>query len=89
MNKTLQMTGFEPRTSGVGSDRFTNWAKPLPNFYFFPKEKGRNPGPVVMGGGSRSEGCGFESQRYILDGHFSLLFVVKLYWCLFEKTENK
>ena len=20
------MTGFEPRTSGVGSDRFTNWA---------------------------------------------------------------
>ena len=20
------MTGFEPRTSGIGSDRFTNWA---------------------------------------------------------------
>ena len=26
------MTGFEPRTSGIGSDRSTNWAtQPLPN----------------------------------------------------------
>ena len=24
--KFLLMTGFEPRTSGVGIDRFTNWA---------------------------------------------------------------
>ena len=34
---------------------------------------------MVMGGDSRSEGCGFESRHRIL--------VVKLY-CLFEKGEN-
>ena len=28
-----------------------------------------SPGLVVMGGDSRSEGCGFESRRRILDGH--------------------
>ena len=27
INKFLPMTGFEPRTSGIGSDRSTNWAK--------------------------------------------------------------
>ena len=26
INKFLLMTGFEPRTSGIGSDRSTNWA---------------------------------------------------------------
>ena len=26
INKFLPMTGFEPRTSGIGSDRSTNWA---------------------------------------------------------------
>ena len=26
VNKFLPMTGFEPRTSGLGSDRSTNWA---------------------------------------------------------------
>ena len=36
---------------------------------------GGSPGLVVMGGDSRSEGRGFESQRHILDG--------------LEKTENK
>ena len=25
------MTGFEPRTSGIGNDHSTNWATPLPN----------------------------------------------------------
>ena len=31
-NNFLPMTGFEPRTSGIGSDRSTNWAtQPLPN----------------------------------------------------------
>ena len=43
---------------------------------------------MVMGRDSRSEGRGFESRHRILDGHFSHIFVVKLY-CLFEKTENK
>ena len=33
---------------------------------------------MVMGGDSCSEGCGFESQHRILDGHFSHLFVVKI-----------
>ena len=31
----------------------------------------KSPGPVVMRGGSRSRGYGFESQHQILDGHFS------------------
>ena len=34
---------------------------------------------MVMEGGSRSEGRGFEFQCRILDGHFSHSFVVKLY----------
>ena len=33
--------------------------------------EGAGPGPVVMGGDSRFEGRGFESQCRILDGHFS------------------
>ena len=33
---------------------------------------------MVMGGDSRSEGCGFESWHHILDGHFSHIFVVKI-----------
>ena len=37
-----------------------------------------SPSLVVMGGDSCSKGCGFKFQRHILDGHFSLLFVVKL-----------
>ena len=31
-----------------------------------------------MGGDSCSEGCGFESQHRILDGHVSHLFVIKV-----------
>ena len=33
---------------------------------------------MVMGRDSRSKGRGFDSQRRILDGHFSHLFVVKI-----------
>ena len=33
---------------------------------------------MVMGGDSCSEGREFESQRCILDGYFSHLFVVKI-----------
>ena len=40
---------------------------------------------MVMGGDSCSEGCGFESQQHILDGHFSHIFVVKI--VVFEKTK--
>ena len=39
-----------------------------------------------MGGDSCSEGCGFESQHHILDGHFSHLLAVKIV-TLFEKTK--
>ena len=39
---------------------------------------GGSPGLVVMGGDSHSEGHGFESRYYILDGHFSHIFVVKI-----------
>ena len=31
---------------------------------------GGSPGIVVMGRDSHFEGCGFESQHHILDGHF-------------------
>ena len=37
-----------------------------------------SPGLVVMGGDSRSEGCGLESQHRILDGHFSTLIFSKI-----------
>ena len=40
---------------------------------------------VVTGGEACSEGHGFKSRYYILDGHFLHKFVVNL--C--EKTENK
>ena len=45
---------------------------------------------MVIRGDSRSIGCGFESQRRILDGHdiFHIDLLLKLY-CLFEKTKNK
>ena len=43
---------------------------------------GGSPGPVVKGGDSCSKGCVFESQRHLLDGHFSHLFVVKIIVCL-------
>ena len=49
------------------------------------QDKVRNlgsPGLVVMGGGSCSEGCGFDSQHHTLDGHFSNLFVVKIVMCV-------
>ena len=29
-DKSLPMTGFEPQISGVGGNRSTNWATPLP-----------------------------------------------------------
>ena len=49
---------------------------------------GGSPGLVVMGGDSCSEGCGFEPQPCILDGHFSHLFAVKIVMFAW-KDENK
>ena len=43
---------------------------------------------MVMGGDSRPKGRGFESRYWILDGHFSHLFVVKIVMCVL-KDENK
>ena len=40
------------------------------------------------GGGSCSDGHGFESQHHILDGHFSHLFVAKIVMFVW-KDENK
>ena len=42
-----------------------------------PRYKGGSPGQVVMGGDSCCKGGEFESQRRILYGHFSHIFVVK------------
>ena len=44
------------------------------------------PGLVVMGGDSRTEGRGFESQDRILDGHFSHICCKN---CNFLKDEDK
>ena len=49
---------------------------------------GGSPGLVVMGDDSCLRGCGFESQRHVLDGYFSHMFVVKIV-LLFEKAKNK
>ena len=38
---------------------------------------GGSPGLVVMGDDSCLRGCGFESQRHILDGHFFTIFCCK------------
>ena len=38
------------------------------------KNVGREPGQVVIGGDSCSEGREFESQHRILDGHFFIYF---------------
>ena len=48
---------------------------------------GGSPGLVVMRGDSRLEGCGFESQHRILDGHCSTSICCKKLYCLFEKTK--
>ena len=50
------------------------WKYPRPRI----NRPGGSPGLVVMGGDSRSKGCGFESRHRILDGHFSHIFVVKI-----------
>ena len=51
-------------------------------------QKGGSPGLVVMGGYSCSKGQEFESQRHILDGHFSHLFVVRIAMFVW-KDKNK
>ena len=44
---------------------------------------GGRPGLVVMGGGSCSKGCEFESRHHIQDGHFfTYLFVVNFVMCV-------
>ena len=69
------------------------------------KSRGRNPGLVVIGGGSCSKGHGFESQDRILDRHtfifnLTLKFVVFVWkdeniwkrgwgWPIFKKQSNK
>ena len=47
---------------------------------------------MVMGGDSRSEGRGFESQRCILDGHFFTLIcckIVLMFVCKRPKINEK
>ena len=39
---------------------------------------GGSAGLVVMGGDSRSKGCGFKSRYLILERHFSHIFVIKI-----------
>ena len=55
--------------ASFASDAFDYLSKAL--------RQGGSPGLVVMGRDS-PEGCGFESQHRILDGHFSQIFVVKI-----------
>ena len=53
-----------------------------------PRGLGGSPGLVVKGGDSHSEGCGFESQHRILNGHSFTWICCKIvmFVCLFEKT---
>jgi len=44
---------------------------------------------VVLGEDACYEGCGFESQHHILDGHFSHIFVVKIVMCKDEKWKKR
>ena len=45
---------------------------------------------MVMGGDSRAEGCGFESQCNILDRRFfTLIFLQNCIDVCLKKTENK
>ena len=39
MNESSPMTGFEPRTSGVGSDRSTNWVTDTTNLFILGKSR--------------------------------------------------
>ena len=50
----------------------------LQNFINFQITEGGSPGLVVTGGDSCSVGRGLKSLHYILDGHFSHIFVVKI-----------
>ena len=47
-----------------------------------------SPGLVVMGGDSRYEGCGFESEHRMLEGHF-FTFICCKNCNVFWKDENK
>ena len=53
------------------------------------KNVGREPGQVVIGGDSCSEGREFESWHWILDGHFFTLACRKICTVSLKKTENK
>ena len=44
---------------------------------------------MVMGGDSCSEGHEFESQHYILDGHFSHIFVVRIVMFVLKDKNNR
>ena len=53
---------------------------------------GGSPGLVVMGRESQSDGCGFESQHYLLEGHFFTLICYKncpVCWKKIEKLKRK
>ena len=98
-NKSLPMTGFKPRTSGIRSNRSTNWATttaPTSSVIISHLLKVITtisiyqyflPGLVVMGRDSRSKGHEFESRHHLLDGHFSHIFVVKI--VMFVQKDRK
>ena len=51
INKVLPMTGFEPGTSGIGSDRSTNWAKTTAQKHFYTLETQFGGNGGFCGGG--------------------------------------
>ena len=53
------------------------------------KERSGSPGLVVMGEDSWAEGCGFEAQHQIQDGHFSHIFVVKIVMFIWKDEKNE
>ena len=84
INKILPMTGYEPRTSGIGRDRSTNWATDTSrrlflSFHIKNIYGGREPWSSGYGRrlmlGSRE----FESLHRRLDGH---IFTFSCKFCI-------
>ena len=73
INKFLPMTGFKPRTHGIGSDRSTNWAtQPLSDCYNFTLLLLLlNLPPSVI--------CQFHELSY-----FDLFFIILMLWIFFN-----
>ena len=73
LNSNVKRTKIKQKR-GRDSHIFYN----LPSYILYPNKQfitGGSPGLVVMGGGSLSEGCGFESRHHILHGYLDIFHI--------------